>query len=306
MRTVLIRLGSSLLVLWGAITVAFAVLQLTPGSTIDAILGTAPVTPEARAQIVSDLKLDRPVPEQYADFLGRIARGDFGHSYQLHDSVTGAVGRELGSSIQLSLVGVGLAFAVSIVVALLTAHRRRSVRSLSSGLELIGVSIPAFWAAILLLTIFSFKLGWFPAAGADGASSLVLPAVAVAVPLMAIFTQVLREGLELALDEPFVATARARGASDAFVRVRHALRHALLPLVTLVGWLFGMTFGSLVVVETVFSRPGMGQLILHAVEGKDLPVVLGVVVLTSVVFVTVNILQDLAYLIIDPRLRGAR
>ncbi|XVQ06729.1 ABC transporter permease [Spirillospora sp. CA-255316] len=305
-RAVLIRLGTSVLVLWGAVTVAFVALQLTPGSVVDALVGTNQVTPEVRAQIIADYGLDKPLLEQYTTYLGRVLRGDLGRSYQLHESVTSALWSQLGSSLQLTFGGMALAVLVSVPLALFTARRSRWVRGLSSGIELVGISIPTFWAGILLLTLFSFHLGWFPAAGGDGLSGLVLPAIAVAIPVTALLTQVMREGLERVLDEPFVLTARARGMSDAGVRLRHALRHAALPAITLAGWLLGLLLGAMVTTEQVFSRQGLGQLIVTAVGGKDLPVVMGVVLLTSVLYVVVNSVLDLVYLVVDPRLRGAR
>jgi peptide/nickel transport system permease protein len=304
-RRILTRLGASLLVLWGAVTLAFASLHLTPGSIEDTLIGQSTVTPEVRAQIVADYGLDEPVHVQYLAYLGRVLKGDLGHSYQLHDSVSSLISSQAVPSLQLTLTGLGLAAVTAILLSLLTAKRSRLLRGVVSGLELVGISVPVFWAGILLLTVFSFQLGWFPAAGGDGFSGLVLPAVAVAISVTALLSQVMREGLETVLEEPFVLTARARGLSDLAVRFRHALRHVLLPAVTLGGWLFGLVLGGLVTIEMIFSRQGLGQLTLNAVTGKDLPVVMGVVVLTSGVYVVVNILLDLLYLVIDPRLRGA-
>jgi len=304
-RRILTRLGTSLLVLWGAVTVSFTALHLTPGNVVDVLIGSSIVTPEVRAQIVADYGLDRPLPSQYATYLGRVLRGDLGQSYQLHESVATAIGAQLGPSLQLAGTALLVAVVLSTTLALLTARRRRWIRGLSSGLELVGVSIPTFWAAILLLTVFSFQLGWFPAVGGDGWSSLVLPVIAVAIPITTMLTQLMRESLELTLEEPFVLTARSRGMSDLGVRLRHALRHALVPAVTLLGWVVGLLVGSMVAVEQIFSRQGIGQLTLAAVTGKDLPVVMGVVLVTAVLYVVVNIVIDLLYLVIDPRLRSA-
>ncbi|MEU6039879.1 MULTISPECIES: ABC transporter permease [Actinomadura] len=305
-RAVLVRLGTSVLVLWGAVTVAFVALHLTPGSVEQALVGPNTITPQARAELVAEYGLDEPLLVQYGRLVGRMARGDLGQSYQLHEPVADALGSQLGPSLQLAGAAMALAVVASLTLALLTAGRGRWIRGLSSGIELVGVSIPTFWTAIVLLTVFSFQRGWFPAAGADGGAALVLPAVAVAVPLTALLTQLLRDSLELALDEPFVLTARARGLSDLAVRMRHALRHALLPALTLAGWMFGALVGALVVVEEIFARPGLGRLVLTAVEGKDLPVVMGAVLVTAVLYVAVNIVLDLLYLVVDPRLRGAR
>ena len=303
-RPVLVRLGSSVLVLWGAVTVAFAGLHLTPGEVVDLLIGSSTVTPEVRAHIIAEYGLDRPLPVQYAAYLGRMLHGDLGQSYQLHEPVAAAIGAQIGSSVQLMLCSFTLAAVVSVTVAVLTAGRRWA-RAVFSGAELVGISIPSFWAGILLLTFFSFGLRLFPAVGGDGPESLVLPSVAMAIPVIATLSQVLREGLELTLEEPFVLTARSRGMSDLGVRLRHALRHALLPTVTLAGWLVSYLFGGAVIIESVFSRQGIGRLTLAAVVGKDLPVVMGVVLIGSLLYVVVNILLDVLYLAIDPRLRGA-
>jgi len=158
----------------------------------------------------------------------------------------------------------------------------------------------------VLLSVFSFRFGWFPVSGAGGAVALVLPAVTLALPIAGVLTQVLRDGLDRALDEPFALTARARGLRENAVLVRHALRHALLPAVTLTGWLFGILLGGAVIIEQVFGRPGLGQVTLQAVSSQDMPVVLAVVTLSAFVYVLLNTAADLAYVVIDPRLRGGR
>ena len=307
LRAVAVRLATSVLVLWAAVTISFCALQATPGNVVDSLLGIgASATPEVRQQIIADYGLDRSLAVQYFAYLGKVLHGDLGYSYQLHESVTSAIGGQLGASLELAGSGMLLAIVASTVLALLTAGRSRWVRSLSSGIELVGVSIPVFWAGILLLTVFSFQLGWFPGVGDSSPAGLVLPAVSLAIPLTALLTQVMREGLERVLEEPFILTAKSRGMTDRSVRFRHALRHALLPVVTLAGGLFGALLGSMVVTERVFSREGLGQLIINAVQSKDMPVVLGAVLCTATIYVVINIVLDLLYLVIDPRLRGAR
>lgn len=305
LHVVLIRLGTSLLVLWGAVTVSFCALLLTPGTVEDALIGTSTVSPEVRQQIITDYGLDQSLLVQYTSYLGNVLTGDLGYSYQLHQSVTSAIGDQFGDSLQLGLTAMALGLVAATALSLFTAHRARWLRGISSGVELVGVSVPTFWVGLMLLTFFSYQLGWFPATG-EGAASLVLPSLAVAVPLTALLTQVMREGLELALDEPFVLTARARGMSDFGVRLRHALRHALLPVVTLAGWMLGSLIGAMVVIEQVFNRQGIGRLVLNAVEVKDLPVVMGVVLLSALIYVVISALLDLLYHVIDPRLRGAQ
>ncbi|KPI19094.1 ABC-type transporter, integral membrane subunit [Actinobacteria bacterium OK074] len=302
-RRAAVRLGHSVLVLWGAITLTFVALHLTRGSVVDSIIGNnTQVTPRIREQIVQEYGLGRPVWQQYLSYLGRLLHGDLGMSYQLQTPVADALGSQLPSTLALMSTATVLAVVLTLLLALLTAGRGRWLRGPVSFLEVVGVAVPQFWLGILLLTVFSFGLHWFSVVG-GGLSGLVLPAVTLALPLVGVLSQVLREGLERALDEPFAVTARARGARAAAIVLRHALRHALAPVVTLLGLMVGAMTGGAVIVEQVYSRPGVGQLLLTAVTGKDIPVVLGVVLVTAAFYVVVNLLVDVLYPIVDPRLR---
>ncbi len=202
----------------------------------------------------------------------------------------------------------GLALVVSLVFAVLmavtTAHRRWGQR-IAGSIELVLASTPSFWLGIVLLFIFSFTLRWFPVAGDRSFSSLVLPAFSLGLAQGAVVSQVLRRGLEDALDEPFVLTLRAWGLGNTVIRLRHALRHAALPAVTLTGWLIGGLLSGAVITEQVFGRPGLGKITVDAVLGKDLPVVLAVAIFSALVYVVLSTLVDILYLFIDPRLRDA-
>jgi len=298
------RFASAVTVLWGAVTVTFVALHLTPGSTIDSIVGQAVVSPQVRRQIVNDYGLNQPLFIQYLRYVGNLARGDLGQSYNQGLPVTTAIGQQIGSTLLLVAAGAGLAFVGSAAVALLTANRPRWLRGPAAVLEMVGVAIPSFWLGILLLTLFSFRLHWFPAVGSNTARGLLLPAVALAVAPGAMLAQVLRQALERTLDEPFVTTARARGVGHAAVLVRHALRHALLPAITLAGWLVASFMGGAVVTETVFSRPGLGSLTVTAIEQKDFPLVSGIVLLSAASYVLIGFLVDALYPVLDPRLRS--
>jgi peptide/nickel transport system permease protein len=187
---------------------------------------------------------------------------------------------------------------------LLTARRAPWIRSIVSGTELTITSAPSFVIGILLLLVFSFYFHWFPASGSQGWRALVLPTVALALPVVGVLTQVLRQELEDVLEQPFILTARARGMSDAGVRLRHALRHALVPLVTLSGFVFASLLGGAVVVEMLFARQGVGRLMLDAANTKDVPIVLGITLLAAFIYVIVNIVVDVLYSLIDPRVRA--
>ncbi|WP_432825524.1 ABC transporter permease [Dactylosporangium sp. CA-092794] len=297
------RVGSALVVLWGAVTVTFLALHLIPGSIVDAIIGQSRVTPQIRAQIINDYALDKPLWTQYLEYLNRLLHGDLGHSYNRGMPVSDTIGEQLGSTFALLLSGVGFAVIGSVVVAVATANRPRWIRGPFATAEVVSVAVPSFWLGILLLTVFSFQLHWFPAIGANGLAGLVLPAIALGLAPAAMLSQVLRQGLERVLDEPFIATARARGLRSTAVLLRHALRHAVLPVITLTGWLIGAFVSGAVVVESVFSRQGLGQLTVAAITQRDFPVVSAVVLISAAVYVVVNFAVDALYPLLDPRLR---
>lgn len=283
---------------------AFAALQLIPGDPVTVMLGPGTVaTPEIKAQIRAQYGLDQPLALQYLHYLGNLLRGDLGESYQLQRPVADLIGEQLWPTVQLALAALALAVLLAVTTAVATAGRRPALRALATLLELLTVSSPSYWIGILLLTAFSFQLRIFPVAGDQDLSALVLPALTLALPLTGVLAQVLREGLETALGRPFAVTARSRGLSVTAVRLRHALRHAAVPLVTLTGWLTGSLLGGAVLVETVFARPGIGALTLQGTTNKDMPLVIGVVLLSALVFVVLSTLVDLLYTVIDPRLR---
>ncbi len=290
-------------VLWGAATLTFVTLNLTGGDTAIAILGgpDALPTPEVLAQVRSDYGLDQPLPVQYVHYLARLAHGDLGESYRLRIPVARAIGQQVGATFQLALCAAPLAIFLSVLLAVLTAKRSAWIRSVSSGGELVVSSMPSFALGILLLLVFSFRFHVFPSSGTRGWETMVLPVLTLVAPITAILTQVLRRELEDILEQPFIAMARARGMSDAGVRLRHALRHALIPLVTLSGFIFANLLGGAVIVETLFSRQGVGRLMVDATTNKDAPLVLGITLLAASVYVAINFFVDVFCVFIDPR-----
>ncbi|KQR85855.1 ABC transporter permease [Microbacterium sp. Leaf179] len=307
-RALLRRIGgivaSVVVVLWGAATLAFVAFRIIPGDPVDVMLGPqAQVGDAVKDGIRSELGLDRPVFEQYGAFLGRLLRGDLGESYQLRQPVTEVIGRQLGPTLQLSALALVIAVLLALASALLV--RGRTGRALASGIELVVLSSPVFWTGLVLLSVFSFQLGWFPVSGARDAAALVLPAVTLALPVAALLSQVLRDGVESAEREPFLTTVRARGATPLRESVHHTLRHASVGGVTLAAYLVGSLLGGAVLVETVFARPGIGRVTLTAITDRDLPVITGVILLSALVFVVVNTVVDLVVPVLDPRLRRA-
>ncbi|MFF5209157.1 ABC transporter permease [Streptosporangium sp. NPDC000396] len=298
------RLGAGLAVLWAAATASYLALLLAPGDTIDILVGDGPDTPEIRARIVAEWGLDRPETVQYLSYLWRLLHGDLGRSYQLQRGVGEILATQVGPTVQLTLAASVTGVALAGIIAVATAGRGRWLRGTASAAELVSVSVPPFLIGIVLLSVFSFTLGWFPVSGAQSPQALVLPALALGLPIAGVLGQVLRGGLERALEQPFAVTARARGLTERALVARHALRHALIPAVTLAGWFTGTLLGGAVITEVLFGRPGLGQVAMQAVTGRDMPLVMAVVLLSAVVYVSISTLLDLAYRVIDPRIRG--
>ncbi|MFJ8785287.1 ABC transporter permease [Streptomyces sp. NPDC102476] len=306
-RYVIKRLAQAVGVLWAAYTVSFLVLNWLPGDPVTAMasagMDSGDVDPARLAALRHEYGFDKPVPAQYADYLGRAVRGDFGDSVATGRPVTSTLADALPQTLQLTgaallsavLLGGGLA-----VVATYTS--RRWLRQVLLSLPPLGVSVPTFWVGLLLVEAFSFKLRWFPAFGNDGLGGLVLPALTLAVPTGAQVAQVLAKSLLTALDQAYVETARAKGAGRWRVHLRHALRNASLPALTVVGLLVGQLIAGSVVVETVFSRDGLGRVTAAAVTAQDIPVVQGVVAFGALIFVTTNLVIDLVYPLLDPRI----
>jgi peptide/nickel transport system permease protein len=303
LKRIVWRLLAGSLVLWGAATLSFVTLNVTAGDTALAILGgpDALPTPQVLAQVRAEYGLDQPLIVQYGRYLGRLAEGDLGNSYRLRIPVVKAISQQIGATLQLAACAAVLAVLAALVLALLTAHRARWIRSLSSGSELVLTSVPSFVLGIVLLLIFSFQFHLLPPAGSQGWKTMVLPTLTLALPVMAVLTQVLRQELEDVLELPFISMARARGMSEAGVRLRHALPHALIPLVTLSGFIFASLLGGAVITETLFARQGLGRLMIEATTNKDIPLVLGITLLVALIYVLVNLVVDLLNSFLDPR-----
>ncbi|RMI31171.1 ABC transporter permease [Nocardia stercoris] len=298
------RILQAVVVVWGVATAAFIGLHLIPGDPARAIAGgvAARTSPQVLAEIRAEYGFDRPILVQYTGFLKRLAGGDLGTSYQQHRPVLSAVAERLWPTVEVAIGGLASGLALALTTALLTSGRRRP-RAVARTTEFLLMSVPTFALGIGLLALFSFHWHLFPVIGDNGIRGLVLPWVTLALATAAMLSQVARDGIEQALAQPFTLTARARGAGELRVRIRHALRHTAAPVLTLSGWMLGNLLGGVVVVENVFARPGLGQLLVDAVRARDYPVVTGVVVLTAAVFSLIGIALDVTYRVIDPRIR---
>ncbi|MET8976812.1 ABC transporter permease [Streptomyces sp. NPDC004539] len=310
-RYVLTRLAQAAGVLWAAFTVSFLVLYYLPGDPVSAMAGagtdSAQIDPAQLAALRHEYGFDKPLPAQYADYLGRAVRGDFGDAISTGRPVSATIADALPQTLQLTSLALLLAVAGGGGLAFLATYTRaRWLRQTLLSLPPLGVSVPTFWVGLVLVELFSFRLRWFPAFGNDGFDGLVLPAVTLAVPTGALVAQVLAKSLLTALDQAYVETARAKGAGRWRVHLRHALRNASLPALTVVGLLVGQLVAGSVVVETVFSRDGLGRVTAAAVSTQDIPLVQGVVVFGALVFVLANLVVDLVYPLLDPRIVVAR
>lgn len=297
------RLLSTSFALWGALTIIFVAVRIVPGDP--ALLMVGPTgTQQDVAALRHRLGLDRPAWEQYARYLLATARLDFGESLRLEEPALDAVLQRFPATAQLALSATVLAVAVSFPLGILAAVRQRSLLDhIVSVVSLLGQSVPNFWLGIMLILVFARDLRWFPSAGIGGLSHLVLPSATLAVLLIGVLTRLVRSGLLDVIHEDYIRSAYAKGLAPRPVLVRHALRNALIPIVTIVGLQLGQLLAGAVIVETVFAWPGVGRLLVDAISNRDYPVVQVAVLLITAVFVLVNLVVDLSYAYLDPRIR---
>lgn len=300
------RLGQAVLVLWAAYTVSFVVLYVLPSDPVQILInqsGTATTTsPEQVARIAHEYGYDQPVIVQYLTQLGKALRLDFGQSVSTHQPVALLIGQNLPPTLQLAGTALLFTFVLGVLLAFLATYAGwQPLRRLLERLPALGVSFPTFFIGLLLIQLFSFDLHLFPSVGSATPAALVLPALTMAIPTSGILAQVLIRGINDQLGDAYIATARAKGLSKFAVHVRHAFRNAALPALTILGLLVGYTVTGAVVAETVFSRLGIGRLAQQAVLAQDIPLVQGVVVIAATGFVLINLIVDLAYPLLDPR-----
>ncbi|WP_406459336.1 ABC transporter permease [Streptomyces sp. NBC_00876] len=304
------RLAQAVFVLWAAYTLSFAVLYLLPGDPVTVMAAgggdSTSVTPEQLASLRTRYGLDRPVAEQYATGLGHALRGDFGASVHSGEPVSRMITDAFPATLELTAATLALALPLGAGVALSgTYTRRRWLRQLLLSLPSAGVAAPTFWVGLVLIQLVSFRWGLLPAFGDEGAASLLLPAVTLSLPAAALVAQVFAKSLRTALAEPYIETAAAKGASRLRIHFAHAARNAALAPLTVAGVLVGHVLAGSVVVETVFSRAGIGRLTATAVTSQDIPVVQGLVVFGACAFVLANLAVDLLHPLLDPRIATA-
>jgi peptide/nickel transport system permease protein len=304
-RYVAQRSVHSLILLVGVSVVVFLLLHIVPGDPAQVLLGEQ-ATPQRVAEVRRALGLDRPLPEQYWRFLSRAARGDFGQSIRAMRPVLPYVLERLPATLELSAGALLISAGLGIPLGVLAAARRHSVWDrLSMGLALLAQSAPNFWVGLILIALVSVKLGILPVSGRGGLDHLVLPSVTLAIFFVGLVVRLTRSGMLEVLAQDYVRTAGAKGLPERLVIFRHALKNAMIPIVTVLGLQVGTLLGGAVVTETVFAWPGMGQLAVQAIYQRDYPVVQCIVLLLGAAFVLINWAVDVSYSFLDPRIQRA-
>jgi peptide/nickel transport system permease protein len=300
---ILKRLLWTVPVLLAASTLVFVILQLVPGDPVNLMLAGRPASDEVRENLRKRLGLDRPVAEQYVRFVVRAARGDFGESFRTRQAVTSEIAAQLPSTLHLATGGLLLGTTGGVTLGVIAGlHPNSLLGSAVMLVALIGVSIPVYWVAMLLIYVFGLKLGWVPIVGM-GWQSLILPSIAVGLWPIGDIARLLRSAIIEVMSEEYIRTAYAKGLPRRAVVVRHALRNSLIPAVTIVGLQLGVLVSGGIIVEMVFARRGIGTLLVEAILEKDYPVTQTLIILTTLAFVVANLLVDIAYALLDPRIR---
>lgn len=302
----LYRTLTAAVVLFGVSVLTFSLTYLTPGDPAETILRQQSEEPPTQAQVEAfraEHGFDEPLIFQYTDWLAGVLRGDLGTSYGSGREVTSLLVSHLPETIELGVAAMVVALVIAVPAGVLSAvHQGEWIDFGSQLAALVGVSLPNFWLGYMLIIVFSLHLGLFPVAGSGGLSHLVLPAIALGTGMAAIITRLVRTSMLDVLDSEYVDAARSKGLRERIVVYKHALRNALIPVVTVVGLQLGFVLNGAVVIEIVFQRPGLGDLLVDAVFARDYPIVQGVVLVVAVLFVMTNLLVDLVYRYLDPRI----
>ena len=290
-------------VLVGVTLVVFLLMHLAPGDPALLIAGqNAP--PEVYQRIKQTLGLDRPLYEQYFLFLGRLAQGDLGRSIIMGDRVFDLITRALSVTLGLAVAGLAISYLLGVPVGIVSAVRMYSAADqLSMVGALVFVSVPPFWLGLILMYVFGLRLGWFPISGYGSLAHDVLPAITLGLGGAALVARMTRSSILEVVRQDYIRTARAKGLAEKVVIYKHTLRNALIPLISLLGLRLGWTVGGAVTLEMVFSRPGMGRLLINSILARDYPVVQGVLLILGLAVMLGNLLADLLYAVADPRIR---
>lgn len=295
------RLGGTVLVLWAVATIVFLAITAIPGDDLDAILGPGSnASEEAVARAIDTHGLDRPLIVRYWIQMMSLATFDWGVSFSYDAPVIDLIADQLPATLTLAFTSLGLALVIALLTSLISVYGALPWRILST-IEVVSAALPHFALAIVLIVVFSTWLGLLPPVSTDDPISLILPALTLAIPTAGFMGQVMRETMLDAMEAPFSLSARARGETMSGLYLRHLLRHAILPALTVAGWAFGSLMSGAVVVEAVFARQGIGRTLLTAVGVRDMPLVLGILLVIAAVYCLVTLIVDILSALIDPR-----
>lgn len=296
------RLVQIIPVILGVTLVVFLIMQMVPGDPA-AILAGEGASQETIEQYREDLGLNRPIAEQYLTYVGNVFQGDFGNSLKNKQPVLDEILLRLPITMELAFYSILITVVLGLAAGIISAVKPYSIRDVSvMVVALLGISLPSFWLGLLLMYLFSVKLQWLPVAGWDGPANIILPAVTLGVGGAAIVARMTRSSMLDVIGQDYIRTARAKGLKEHFVIYKHALRNALIPVITVVGLQFGSLLGGTVLVESVFAINGLGRMIVDAIRTRDLPMVQGGVLVASLVFVFVNLLVDVLYRAVNKRI----
>ena len=305
LRYVAGRLTLTIPVLVGAAILIFLLMQLVPGDAVTAVMaGGAKLSPEQQMEMREAFGLNRPLVVQLGDYLWGLVQGDLGRSTRSDRAVLSLVGAQIPSTLILVAAGMTVAILIGVPLGVLAARNRNTwLDTASMGAAVLGLSVPQFWLGLMLILLFAVNLRWFPALSSGGFDGLVLPALALGVAEAAILARLVRSSLIHSLEQDYITTARAKGASDRRVAWRHGLRNALVPVVTMIGLQVGNLLGAAVVIEMLFARQGLGQLVVNSILRRDLPVLQGSIIILASIFVVINVVVDILYKFLDPRVK---
>jgi peptide/nickel transport system permease protein len=307
LRFVVRRILAAIPVLIGVSLVVFVLVHKAPGDPVQAMFGIRPPTPQAEVRIRHELGLDRSLPVQYVTWLGKAVRGQLGYSLYAHDSVAHLILQRLPTTVELTAVSMVLSIAIGIPLGVLSATRKDGILdNLGRVVSMVAVSMPVFWLGLLLLIVFALRFPILPAGGSvadEGWTALVLPSITLAASFTAIVVRLTRSSVLEVLGEDYVRTARAKGLPPLRINFRHALGNALIPVITVIGVQTGVLLSGAVLAETIFALPGLGRLMVDAVQARDYPLVMGSVLVVAVFYVAINLIVDVGYAVLDPRIR---
>ncbi|MFA5577264.1 MAG: ABC transporter permease [Tissierellaceae bacterium] len=284
--------------------VVFFIVSLSPGNIAAMIIGDG-ATKESIEQLTEEMGLNDPIIVQYGRYISKLVTGDMGKSYATGKDVSSEIASRFPNTLKLTILSIIISVGISIPIGVISATKQYSILDyVGMVLALIGISMPSFWFGLMLIIRFALKLGWFPSGGAEGWTSIILPAVTLGVASTASITRVARSSMLEVLPQDYIRTAKAKGVNKKDVIMTHALKNALIPTITIIGLEFGELLGGAILTETVFSWPGIGRLMVESINRKDIPMVLGTIIVFAVGFSIVNLIVDILYAYIDPRIKA--